>query len=278
MARTGALLCPSCRKLISADERKCPYCGALHPGMFGLAPALQRLFGARMDLVPALIGACAVLYALSLLLDLGAVASVRGPFSFLAPSSAALFQLGMTGGIAHAAGRWWTTLTAIYLHADLLHIVFNMMWIRQLAPDAQEIFGRARFFVLFTVTGVAGFVLSNFLGAHPSVGASGAIFGIMGAMLAYGRRDRSTWGEMMSRQMLQWAVILLLFGFLGRGVNNWAHLGGLASGFLLGQRLPAQRERREGRGTQLLALALAICTLAGFVMSLLRPLVPSMLF
>lgn len=278
MARTGALLCPSCRKLISADERKCPYCGTPHPGLFGLTPTLQRLFGARMDLVPGIVGACVLLYALSLVLDLGAVSSARGPFSFLAPSSRALYRLGMTGGVAELTGRSWTTLTAIYLHADVLHILFNMMWIRQLGPDTQEIFGRARFFVLFTLTGVAGFVLSNLVGGRPSVGASGAIFGLMGAMLAYGRRDRSTWGEMMSRQMLQWAIILLVFGFLGRGVNNWAHMGGLASGFLLGQWLPAERERREGRGTQALALGLALCTVAGFVVSLVRPLVANVPF
>ena len=272
MARTGALLCPSCRKLISADERKCPYCGTLHPGLFGFAPTLQRWFGVSMDLVPGIVGACVVLYALSLLLDLGAVQAVRGPFSFLAPSPLALYRLGMTSGVAQITGRWWTVLTAIYLHGDLLHILFNMMWIRQLGPDAQQIFGRARFFMLFMLTGAAGFLLSNLRGGAPSVGASGAIFGIMGAMLAYGRRDRSTWGDMMSRQMLQWAVILLVFGFMGRGVNNWAHLGGLASGYLLGQRLPAARERREGRGTQFLALALAVCTVLGFVISLVRPL------
>lgn len=278
MARTGALLCPNCRKLISADERKCPYCGVLHPGLFGLAPVLQRWFGVSMDLVPAIVGACAVLYVLSLLLDVSGAAVTRGGWSILAPSPLALYHLGMTGGVAHWTGRWWTTFTAIYLHADLLHIVFNMMWIRQLGPEVQEIFGRARFFVLFTLTGVAGFVVSNVAGAHPSVGASGAIFGIMGAMLAYGRRDRSTWGEMMSRQILMWAGILLLFGFMGRGVNNWAHMGGLVSGFLLGQRLPAARERREGRGTQFLALALALCTLLGFALSLLRPLVANLPF
>lgn len=278
MARTGALLCPNCRKLISADERKCPYCGTAHPGLFGLAPQLQRVFGPRADLVPGIVAVCAALYVLSLVLDPGAITAARGAFSFLAPSMAALYRLGMTGGLAHLAGREWTTLTAIYLHGDALHILFNMMWIRQLGPDAQEVFGRARFFVLFTLTGAAGFALSNLVGGRPSVGASGAIFGIMGAMLAYGRRDRSTWAEMMSRQMLQWAVILLVFGFMNRGVNNWAHLGGLAGGLLLGQWMPSARERREGRGMQLLALALAVCTLLGFALSFLRPLAPGMPF
>ncbi len=270
--RGNAMLCPNCRKLISADEPRCPYCGTVRPGLWGATPALQRLFGARMDLVPGIIGACAVLYVIGLLIDLPGAMQSRGLLNLLSPSGLALYKLGMTGGIAIGEGRWWTILTAIYLHGGLLHIFFNLWWIRRLGPEAQELFGRARFFILFTLTGAAGFVLSNAMGAHPSIGASGAIFGIMGAVLAFTRRQRTSWSEIASGPLMQTIVINLLFGLMMSGVNNLAHVGGIASGYLLGHWLPSQRERREGRTTQLVALALFAMTLAGFALNVLRPL------
>lgn len=267
-AQTRAILCPSCRKLIDRDEPRCPFCGALRPNLWGMGPSIQRW--ARFDLVNAIVGTCVVLYAIGLLLDLPGALAQRGILNLLSPSTPALYRLGMTGGLAAIEGHWWTPLTAVYLHGGLLHIFFNMMWIRQLGRDAQELFGRSRFFVLFTATGVAGFLLSNALGARPSIGASGAIFGLLGAMLAFARR-RGGWGDVASRQILQWAAILLLFGFITPGVNNLAHLGGLTSGFLLGRVLPAHQHRREGRGVQLLALALVATTLLAFAASLLIP-------
>ena len=267
--RSGSMLCPSCRKLISVDEKRCPFCGAVRPGLWGWGPSLQRLFGGRLDLVVVLVAACALLYVVTLLL--GGVQS-RNPLLFLSPSMEALYRLGMTGGWAAAHGHWWTVITAVYLHGGLLHILFNMMALRQLGQDAQEIFGPARFFVLFTLTGAAGFVLSNLVRPTPSIGASGAIFGLVGALIAYHRRRGGTMGAMITRQMLQWVVIMFVFGLMAsRVVNNLAHLGGLASGFALGQILPGRDERHDGRGTQLLALALLGLTLAAFVLGLVHP-------
>ena len=77
----------------------------------------------------------------------------RGLFGILAPSSGALYVLGAAGTLPWAYGRWWTLFTAIYLHGNLLHILFNMMWVRQLAPPVEELFGRARLIVIFTVAG-----------------------------------------------------------------------------------------------------------------------------
>jgi rhomboid protease GluP len=272
----GAILCPSCRKLISADEPRCPYCGTLRPGLWGFTPALQQVFGARVDLVPIVVGACVVLYAIGLLLDLGAV-SRSGFDSLLAPSMEALYRLGMTGGFATRTGRWWTLLTAVYLHGGLLHLAFNMISFVRIGQQAQEVFGRARFFLLFTLTGVAGFALSNAVSAHPSVGASGAIFGLIGALIGAERRQRTPWSEILMG-IAPWATLIIIMSLTQRGINHFAHLGGLASGILLGQWLPAQHQRREGRSVQLAALACAALTLAGFIVSFSRPLFGSRLF
>jgi rhomboid protease GluP len=267
MRRTsGSMLCPNCRKLISVDEPRCPFCGTMRPGLWGYGPMLQRLFGPNMDLVPILMGACIVLYVAGLLLDLPGAMRPRGFMNILSPSGMALFRLGMTGGFP-IGERWWTLLTAIYLHGGILHIFFNMWWLRYLIPNAQQVWGPARVFTMWSLTGAAGFLVSNLFGASFSIGASGSIFGLLGALLAYARRHRSSWGGIASRQMLQSVVFLLVLGFAMPGVNNLAHLGGLASGYLLGSAIPAVDERREKRVEQLLALGLAGLTILGFVLS-----------
>ncbi len=267
-----AMLCPSCRKLISDDEPRCPYCGALRPGLWGFGSKLQRLFGQQQLLVPIISAACIVLYLASLLIDPRAVLEPSGGlFGILSPSSRALYLLGMTGGFAAQLGHWWTLLTAIYLHGGILHIFFNVMWIRQLGTFTEEALGPARFFVLFSAAGAGGFLLTNVLGDHPSVGASGSIFGLLGAMIAY-RRRRGSARDMLTQQFVTWAVAIFALGFILPSVDNWAHLGGFATGYVMGMRLRGSGERAEGRGIQLLALGLLVLTAAGFVLSIVRVL------
>ena len=76
----GSMICPQCGRLIGVSEEKCPFCGAWRPGMFGMAPKMQRWFGTRLDLIPVIFSACVVLYAASLLLDLSAITRVTGIF------------------------------------------------------------------------------------------------------------------------------------------------------------------------------------------------------
>ena len=134
----GSMICPSCGKLIGVGEEKCPFCGAWRPGLYGFAPALQRLFGRRLDLISIIVVSCVVLYVVALVLQPESIFRIRSLFSFLSPGTRALYQLGMTGGLAWREGWWWTLLTAIYLHGGLLHIFFNVMWIRNLGPVVTE--------------------------------------------------------------------------------------------------------------------------------------------
>jgi rhomboid protease GluP len=271
---TGSMLCPNCRKLISVDEARCPFCGTLRPGLWGFGPALQRFLGPGLDLVPVIVGACMILYAVGIALDVQGALRSRGFLSFMSPSSLALFRLGMTGGMP-LAERWWTLLTAIYLHGGILHIFFNMWSFRNLGPEAQRIWGPVRFFIMWSLTGAAGFLVSNLIGSTFSIGASGSIFGIVAALIAFARRQGTTLGNLAARQMLQWAIVLLLFGFMTPGVNNLAHLGGFASGYLLGRSVPAVHERREKRVERLIALGLVVLTIVGFVLSLTQPIGPT---
>jgi rhomboid protease GluP len=268
MARqtTGSMICPECGKLIGVGEEKCPFCGAWRPGLYGWTPALQRLFGHRLDLITLIVGTCIALYVTSLVLDPGAIFHPAGLFSFLSPSQRALYQLGMTGGVAWQQGWWWTVLTAIYLHGGVLHIFFNVMWIRNLGPSVTQVYGPARAFVLFSLAGAVGFVLSNWLTHSPSIGASGSIFGLLAALIVYGRKRG---GSAMTMQLWQWAIIMFAMGFVMSGVNNFAHLGGFAGGWVTAESMRFS-EKRESRGVQLFALALLVLTATGFVLSFVK--------
>src|SRR5947199_271515 len=118
--------------------------------------------------------ACVALYVISLIFDPLAALRPRGFLEVFSPSAEALWALGAAGAIPWHYGRWWTLFTAIYLHGGLLHILFNVLWIRQLGPAVEEIYGPARLVVIFTVSGVAGFVVSNSLGVPFTIGASGS--------------------------------------------------------------------------------------------------------
>jgi rhomboid protease GluP len=259
----GSIICPRCGKLISVTEEKCPFCGAWQPGLYGWAPGLQKLVGRRLDLIALIVSGCIALYVISLALQPQAIFRMTGLFSILSPDGRALLQLGMTGGLAWEQGWWWTVLTAIYLHGSLLHIFFNVMWIRQLGPVVTEFYGPARAFVIFNLSGAVGFLVSNLMSGQHSVGASGSIFGLLAALIVYGRRHGSS---MLSTQMWQWAIIMFVMGFIMPSVNNWAHAGGFAGGWLVAMVMPSA-ERRESNAVMALALGLLVAVVAGIVLS-----------
>ena len=265
--RQGSIVCANCGKLVGISESSCPYCGAWRPGLFGWTPILQRLVGQRLDLVSLILATCITLYAVALLLQPEAIFGGGGLLSILSPGTRALYQLGMTGGVAWDQGWWWTLLTANYLHGGLLHILFNMMWVRNLGPVATELYGPGRTFVLFNVAGVSGFLLSNLMTASPTIGASGAVFGLLAALIVYGRRRGS---GTMERELWQWAILLFVFGFIMRGVNNWAHAGGFAGGWIAAQLMGFIDEQRESATMLVASLVLIALTAVGIVLSFVK--------
>jgi rhomboid protease GluP len=264
---TGAILCPRCGRLTHPDAEQCLVCGLPRPGRWQWASGLGRLWrtGSFTGLVTA---ACIALYVVSLIVDPMSSLRPSGPFDLFSPSGRALRDLGMTGAVPWRQGAWWTLFTAIYLHGSLLHILFNVLWIRQLGPAVEEVYGPARLVVIFTVSGVLGFVVSNALGVPFTVGASGSIFGLLGALVAYGRRRGGAFGAMVLRQYGQWALVLFILGFFMSGVNNLAHGGGFVGGFAAGLLLSFSDRRDESPAERLLATALIGLTALSFVLAL----------
>lgn len=266
--KSGAVLCSNCRQLIGVKEKACPYCGAVAPGLFGFAPGLQALFRDHLDPTTVLTGFCIFMYGLSLVIDPHCI-HLGVDLDFGSPSSAALRTLGMTGGFAMSDGHLWTLLTAGFLHGSLIHIGFNLMWLRSLGPTAQEIFGPGRLVLLYVLSSVGCFLLSNLWSGSPTIGASGAIFGLMGALLAFGKRRGGTFGASIRRNMLMWAGILFFLGLAMPGVNNAGHVGGFVTGLALGWLLPYKDRKRESRRSQLGAIVLLLATIGSFAASII---------
>jgi len=264
--RPGSILCPSCRRLISANSSVCIHCGHKTRSRWNIKQRLGLPNRLPLDATTVISSVCIVLYVLALLIDLRAVLQVRGLFDLLSPSGEALFGLGMTGaGIARLPGGWWTIFTAIYLHGSLLHILFNVLWIRQLGPLVEELYGVARLVVIFTVAGVLGFVFSNLWGIQATVGASGSIFGLLAAVIYYGKRRGGVWGQDLVRRVGSWVLMFFIFGFLIPGVNNLAHAGGFIGGYLCAFLLGYENKERQAQLSRLLAGAAVLLTIVAFV-------------
>jgi len=232
--REGSVLCTSCGVLVGVNDSTCYNCGRRNPGLWGWAPVVRDL-GNDLGFISIVTGGTIVLFVLSLIL------SRQGLQMMLSPSTRILYLLGASGAMPVVAEhRWWTLLTASWLHAGVLHIFFNVLWIRQLGPDIARAYGAGRMIIIYTVAGVVGFGLSTamyllpmqlpfFGGAYITVGASAPIFGLLGALVHYGRRTgRSEVGQMG----LQYALIMGVMGFVMPGVDNSAHLGGFIGGYL----------------------------------------------
>ena len=143
-------------------------------------------------------------------------------------------------------------LTAGWLHGGILHIFFNVLWIRQLGPEIANLYGAGRMIIIYTIGGIVGFTLSSrrcacmafrFFGARITVGASASIFGFLGALVHYGRRTGSSH---IGQAGLQYALFMGVMGFIFPGVDNAAHLGGFVGGYL-GVDDPRSAEARTRR-------------------------------
>jgi rhomboid protease GluP len=257
MAARTSLLCPRCRRLVSADETVCPYCGLRSPSSWWRRVGI----GGAEGVLAWILYANVALYGLSLVLGVGRFGS-GNPLSFLSPSDESLFLFGATGTLPLRLHRWWSLLAANYLHGGLLHLLFNMMALRQIGPLTVREYGPSRFVILYTLGGVLGFGVSVLAGVPFTIGASAAVCALIGAMLYYGKSRGGTYGQALYSQLFGWVVSLAVFGFLLPGINNWGHGGGLAAGAGLGYLLGYQERRREAPLHRTLAAVCVALTLA----------------
>jgi rhomboid protease GluP len=136
-----------------------------------------------------------------------------------------------------AVGEAWRLLSSVFLHSGVTHLGFNMLSLYFLGSFVEEAFGRGRFLALYLLSGISGGLAYLYFGEFnaPAVGASGAIFGLLGGVLGYAlRRGTFSWQNPLIRQLLILLALNLYLGFSIPNISNTAHLGGLAGGFLFG--------------------------------------------
>jgi rhomboid protease GluP len=201
------------------------------------------------------------LFVISLIYSGSQVVMSINPFYALTPSGDVLNFLGASGKIPiEQFGAWWSLITANWLHGSLLHIIFNMLALRTVAPLVMHEFGLYRMFSIYTITGAAGFLLSYFGNVFLTIGASSGLCGLIGALLYFGKSRGGDWGQRVYKQSSGWIVILLLIGFLVPNINNWGHGGGLGAGIILGWILGYNDKRQENGFDKILSLGLMIIT------------------
>jgi rhomboid protease GluP len=272
---TGSVVCSSCGSLVGVRDDRCLSCGRRNPGLWGFAPLLRNL-GNDMGFVALVVWGSGAMYVISLLLSGRSISMGGGLFGILAPSGPAIFLLGASGAIpVFVGGLWWTIFSASWLHGSLLHIIFNMMWVRDLGPVVADVYGAGRMVIIYTAAGASGFLLSSTAGAYLpplplirsgagwTLGASAAIFGLLGALVYYGRRTGSS---LVRGQAVRYAVILGIFGLIMPGVDNFAHAGGFLGGYLTSRFLdPLKQERIDHIVIALLCLAATVLSIAASV-------------
>src|SRR5665647_377547 len=182
MTQQRAVLCPRCRQLVGSEESVCSWCGTARS-----APWWQFINWSKgvMDgdwLIKTLITANVLFYAISLILS-----AHRGDSgNFLSPGQTSLMLLGATGTYPIGYfGRFWTVVSANYLHGGIIHLLFNLMALKQIAPLASNEYGSSRMFTIYTLGGVTGYVVSYFARVSFTIGASAAVCSLIGALLYY---------------------------------------------------------------------------------------------
>lgn len=266
-------ICPDCGHPAARDERACPKCGrALYGVTAGKAARLWSwLVPEEAPVVTGvLLAACVGLF----LVTFYRAKTFFGPDSAMAGTPAwglVLYRYGSVGAWSvFEDGQWWRLVTAIFLHGDALHLLMNGVGLWVAGRAVEERFGRARALVAFVLTGVGGFAVSvawRQAQGDPasSVGASGAIFGLIGLIVGHAARFRGRTAAELRARFVPWLIYGVILGFAFPRIDHAAHLGGLACGALLGLVLADrdQAHRLPARAwTVFAALALALVVAA----------------
>ena len=232
--RSTTRMCRACRALVEGGASTCSACGASLRGVprGGVSRALSLLIPGAPTVSVLLVSVNVGVSLLALLL--GGTESTGGLLRLLSPPGQTLFLLGGKWTPAILAGEPWRLITANYLHGGLLHLLFNSYALMTLGPLIEEAFGTRRLFTLYTISGVAGFAASALLQPSSlSVGASGAVFGLLGFAVVYGRFRAGAAGRAIAEQLTRWLIYGVLMFFIP-GIDSAAHVGGLLPGALLG--------------------------------------------
>jgi membrane associated rhomboid family serine protease len=270
-------VCGRCKALVRSDQRRCHRCGRFAPALFGARKWFDLLFQSPIDHSRVLMVVLAVVYAFELWATHRWPDEGQRPGLSLSPGFESLRLLGALFDWRYSREEPWRLLTCCLLHGNLLHLLFNGSSLMVAGPYVEQLFGRARFWIVFVLTGLGGSVAwlvaqaialrHGDESAGVCVGASGAIFGFIGTMIAWGVRHGGSMGRLVRDYALRWLVFGIAFSIAGPNVALSAHVGGAVTGFAIGWffELPTTRGGREsdlarfgGLGSIVLLVACAV--------------------
>ena len=265
-------LCPNCGSLVGISATRCHNCGTnLKFSVAAINKSLSGVFSGPTPVTTALLVVNLLMFGVEFM-AIAAQGGGGGLSILWSVGGEATYRLGMSApyGI-YVHHEWYRLITAMFLHGGLIHIGFNMMALMQLGPALEELYGSSRYFFLYIFTGAFGFLVSSFIGNN-SLGASGGLLGLVGAMLAITSKRGGAYMRELRSRLVSNVVILFVLGFMGMGMDNWAHGGGLAAGFALGK-IFADRQPMNIRERQIasaLGWIAGIAVIASFALMLLH--------
>jgi rhomboid protease GluP len=238
-------MCPNCRAFITTGDKVCPYCDIKLQ-----APAAARR--APAQILGGLIPHARFTTIVILLINAGfyLAEELPGLISGAGAKGLPLFQAGAKFGPFIQEGQWWRLLTAGFLHGGLMHLLMNSWVLFDLGAATEESYGTNRYLLFYVVSTITGFYASYlWKPGAASVGSSAGIFGLLGAMIALGVRDKSSYGAAIRAHYMQWGIYALILSALFPATDNGAHVGGVIGGFAIAY--IAGTPRLTGSGEQI---------------------------
>jgi len=270
-------ICPACGTLVGISATRCHECGtSLRFSLVAMGKSLGGTIGGETPVTTLVLILNLLLFGVSLVAT--NQGSNGGPNLFSGISGRVLFQLGARQSIAILSGEWWRLVMPMFLHAGLLHLGMNSLFLVDIGPQVERIYGSARYLFIYVLTGICSFIASTawnlwmYHGFGIGIGASGALAGLIGVMWGMTTGRGGSYAREIRAQMIRMTGYLVVMALLPIGIDNAAHFGGLAAGFLLGKLL-ADREpmnAREFKRAYALAWLAGAVVVASFAMMLLH--------
>ena len=231
-------MCPECRALVDRGHDTCPMCNSpmrsVARGVVGRSMDLSLPTHGRVTYVIAFVNG--LLFLLTLIATMRASDGEFGLGMLLGSiDGVTLVRFGAKWGPFIEQGDWWRLVAPVFLHGGVLHLAMNSWVLFDLGPGVERLYGRPKFLVMYILCGIGGATASYLWSPRSvSIGASGAIFGLIGVMIGRSYQFRGSHATPERGMLIRWAVYMLLFGLIVPGIDNAAHIGGLIVGLGLG--------------------------------------------
>jgi membrane associated rhomboid family serine protease len=265
-------MCRSCRALVDRGAKDCPECGATlstvrAPGVGRLVTNLLPGVTAATSLIMLVNGFWFVVMLMAQMKVGSGDSSLFGGFNqeLIVRFGSGLSRERLLLNGAAVGGEWWRLVTPIFLHGGMIHFLFNSYLLMQLGPVVEELFGTTRYWVIYLCCGIVGSMASQLPRYTNTVGASGAIMGLIGLLLVHGYRSGGALGQAMKALVMRLALYSIILSFMFN-IDHLNHIGGFLCGAGLALIVPQGefRSRGESRFWQFLSVAGVLLVLLAF--------------